>query len=236
MKYILLAAGLFLQMNIILAQQRLSGSVIDSISALPLKNVIIRNNTLNVQIYSNDQGRFSMAAQPGHSITFSLLGYHTQTLVLSSLEPLKIFLVPQSNFLKEVEVRHLKTEPSSWQSPTFHGQSMVYQKDYDDPSAGGVVFRVWYWKKDEKRRKKTLRNEYLQKADLRLREIFSPGNMSLYIPLRDSDLENFLWHFTPSPETFTSKNFDLLLYINDSYKKFMQLPEADRKIPDLAGK
>lgn len=236
MKSTLLVVLLLLRVSALWGQQQLAGSVIDSASSLPLKNVTVLNHTLNTKAFSDAEGKFSIAAQPGHSISFSLFAHQTQTVVLSDLDPLKIFLSPKVNLLQEVEVRHLKTSPSSWQSPAFHGQSMVYKKEYDDPSAGGVVFRVWYWKKDEKRRKKRLEAERMRSVENHIRNIFSPLNISLYVPVRGEDLNNFIWHYTPSPETFTQPNFELLLYLNDSYKKFQQLPANEKKVPELMGR
>lgn len=236
MKCPLLVLLLFLRVSMLWGQQQLAGSVIDSASRLPLKNVTIQNHTINTKTFSDAEGKFSIAAQPGHSISFSLFAHQTHTVVPSTLEPLKILLSPKINLLQEVEVRHLKTSPSTWQSPAFHGQSMVYKKEYDDPSAGGVVFRVWYWKKDEKRRNKKLEAERMWSVENRIRDIFSPPNISLYVPLRGEDLNNFIWRYTPSPETFTNPNFELLLYLNDSYKKFQQLPAIEKEIPELIGR
>ncbi|WP_407427491.1 carboxypeptidase-like regulatory domain-containing protein [Arcticibacter sp.] len=236
MKSALLVVLLLLHISALWGQQQLAGSVIDSAFSLPLKNVTVQNHTLNTKTLSDAEGKFSIAAQRGHSISFSLFAHQTQTVVLNTLDPLKIILSPKVNLLQEVEVRHLNTSPSTWQSPAFRGQSMVYTKEYDDPSAGGVVFRVWYWKKDEKRRNKRLEAERIRSVEGRIRDIFSPLNISLYVPLRGEDLNNFIWHYTPSPETFTHPNFELLLYLNDSYKKFQQLPASDKKIPELMGR
>lgn len=234
MKFNILFVVLFFPVSVLMGQQQLVGTVVDSASRLPLKNVTVHNQTLNTKAFSDAEGKFSIAAQPGHSISFSLFAHQTQTMGLNTLEPLKVILSPKVNLLQEVEVRHLKTSPSSWQSPAFHGQSMVYKKEYDDPSAGGVVFRVWYWKKDEKRRKKRLEAEKMRSVESRVKEIFSPLNIALYVPLRGEDLNNFIWRYTPSPETFSSSNFELLLYLNDSYKEFQKLPANEKMIPKLS--
>lgn len=236
MKYVLLVAFTFLHVCKLMGQQQLAGSVIDSMSTFALKNVTVQNLTLNTKTFSDAGGKFSIAAQTGHTISISLFAHQTQTLVLTTLDPLIVRLVPKVNLLQEVEVRHLKTSPSSWQSPAFRGQSMVYRNEYDDPTAGGVVFRVWYWKKDEKRKKKKLEAEKMQSVDRRVKEVFSPLNLSLYIPLRGPDLDSFIWHYTPTPEMFSSPNFDLLLYLNECYKKFQQLQASEKQIPELKGK
>lgn len=233
MKYILFVAFTFFPVCLLMGQQRLTGSVIDSASKQALKNVIVQNHTLNTKTFSDDGGNFSLAAQAGHTVSFSRVAHRSQTVVVRTLDPLIIRLVPNVNILEEVEVRHLKTFPSSWQSPAFRGQSMVYRNEYDDPTAGGVVFRIWYWKKDEKRRKNRLKAEKMLSADRHIREIFSPLNLSLYIPLKGSDLDSFIWHYTPTPEIFSSPNFELLLYLNESYKKYQRLTAAEKKVPVL---
>lgn len=236
MKHYLLAALLILNIQMLSGQQRLTGSVADSATGAPLKNVEVHNRTLNSKTQTDAEGRFGLAAQPEHAISFSAFAYRTQTIVLGSLERLRIQLSSQNNLLQEVEVKHLKTAPSTWQTPACRGQSMVYQKEYDDPSAGGVVFRVWYWKKDEKRRKKRLEDETRRATEQRISQIFTPQNISLYVPLRGEELESFIFHYTPSAETYSSRSFDLLLYLNDSYKNYQQLPASERKIPELTGK
>lgn len=92
MKHYLLAALLILNIQMLSGQQRLTGSVADSATGAPLKNVEVHNHTLNSKTQTDAEGRFGLAAQPGHAISFSAFAYRTQTIVLGSLERLRIQL------------------------------------------------------------------------------------------------------------------------------------------------
>lgn len=48
-----------------------------------------------------------MAAQAGHTVSFSRVAHRSQTVVVRTLDSLIIRLVPNVNILEEVEVRHL---------------------------------------------------------------------------------------------------------------------------------
>jgi hypothetical protein len=58
--------------------------------------------------------------------------------------------------------------------------------------------------------------------------------VSSLVPLKGADLEDFMFMFRPSYAYIIANNGpSLVVYVNDSYKKFMALPPEKRKMPKL---
>jgi len=64
-------------------------------------------------------------------------------------------------------------------------------------------------------------------------QVFSPENIAKYVPLKDTDLTNFILLYIPSVKTYTSSDFNLSAYLNASYKKFLELTPEQRNAAQL---
>ncbi|MGV3509978.1 MAG: hypothetical protein ACO1N7_11870, partial [Sphingobacteriaceae bacterium] len=129
------------------------------------------------------------------------MSYFVQ-IVLPNKEKYVITLQPSAHLLEEVNIKHLNLPPVELPPSPFHGQSMVYKYHYGGDEIGGVVFRVWYWKKDEKKRAKVLNLEREYKAQSEIKEIFSEGNLAGYLPLKGDELKLFIKLYTPAPKEY----------------------------------
>ncbi|MCC9135912.1 TonB-dependent receptor domain-containing protein [Pontibacter silvestris] len=91
-------------------QVLISGTVLDARSSLPLEGVTVTARS-GEQGISNEQGAFSLTvAEANARFSFSLLGYRTQTVVVSSPEEeLLVQLQPASANLREVEITGYET-------------------------------------------------------------------------------------------------------------------------------
>lgn len=89
----------------LLAQQLLQGRTLDARSRLPLEGVTVTAST-GEQAITNESGRFALTVrQQGVALTFSYLGYSTQTLTAAnSTEELQVLLQPTAANLAEVVV------------------------------------------------------------------------------------------------------------------------------------
>lgn len=208
------------------AQHVIKGQILDSITNKTIKSASITNLTRKFSTVSDTAGSFSIRASFGDSIMVHALSYINDTLVVSK-DNYIIALQPSAHLLEEVNIKHLNLPPIELPPSPFHGQSMVYKYHYGGEEIGGVVFRVWYWKKDEKKRAKELNLEREYKAQSEIKEIFSERNLAGYLPLRGDSLKLFIKLYTPTPKEYLAPDFDFLLYVNHSYKKFKQ--QANRE-------
>jgi len=84
-------------------QKSLTGTVLDEKST-PLPGVVVRNTTTGKAASTDANGRFSLLATEGDTISFAFIGYVTQTQTVGAQSNLSITLVPSNTNLKEVAV------------------------------------------------------------------------------------------------------------------------------------
>ncbi|MCO5935795.1 hypothetical protein NAF17_09590 [Mucilaginibacter sp. RB4R14] len=85
---------------------------------------------------------------------------------------------------------------------------------------GGVMWRLWWWKRDEK--KKTKLEVLQQKYAImdKIQAVFQPKIIAQYIPLTGADLTNFINLYTPTTKIVTEVDFNLANYLNAFLKKY----------------
>jgi len=84
-------------------QKNLTGTVLDEKST-PLPGVVVRNTTTGKSASTDANGRFSISATEGDMISFTFIGYVTQTQTVGAQSNLSITLIPSNIDLKEVAV------------------------------------------------------------------------------------------------------------------------------------
>ena len=99
--------------------QTLSGNITDALTgeAVPYASVIYKGH--GVAVASNLRGHYSIARHNGWSITFSAVGYQSQTLVIDKNSPseLDIQLKTDTKTLKEVTVKSKRSRYSRKNNP-----------------------------------------------------------------------------------------------------------------------
>ena len=94
---------------------------------------------------------------------------------------------------------------------------------------GGVVFRFWYWKKDEHKKKKLEQEQQADAAYQRIAVVFCRDTVLKYLPLKNEEVSGFILRYTPGTEEFMSSGFNLALYLNKCYKAYKELPLEERE-------
>ena len=94
----------------LLAQRLVGGQVLDARSELPLEGVTVTAGS-GEQAISNELGSFSLTVpDAARRLTFSYLGYRTQTIVIASpAQELRVLLEPGAANLQEVEITGYET-------------------------------------------------------------------------------------------------------------------------------
>ena len=214
------------------AQSTFTAHIYENKARIALPGIMVSNQNNNEFVMSDDKGKFTIAAKKGDILILKGFAYKTDTLLLTSTRDLEIMLEPRQNVLKDVNVTSTETKnanPNAYKDPEFHGQSMVYQRDAGDLYKGGIALRVWYWNKQEKKLKKEAdRRKYEQTSD-EIVKVFSADNISQYLPLKGEDMNAFIIRYIPDVTVYSSPSFNLLAYLNTSYKNFNSLSTEERK-------
>jgi len=210
-----------------------SGVVYENKTRVVLQGIKVENPATGKFIITDKTGVFSIEGRAGQLLIFSGGFYKTDTVLLTGNKPLEVFLVPRHNMLNQVNVTATEAlHTGSLKATDLHNQTVVYQKDKRGNYTGGVVIRLHYFNKDEKRRKKQAAFLKNQEQQDEVAKVFSADNIAGYLPLKGKDMDDFLIMYTPSPQTYFSNSFNLAAYLDTSYKAFLKIP-ADQRNTNL---
>jgi len=224
------------------AQTVLNGRVFENKTRIALQGVTVEDLSSKQKATTGDDGRFSIAAKPGDLLVLKSFGYQTDTLLLTDLHDQEIFLDPQRTELKQVTISDSSAKATQaaknmqYFDPQFHGQTMVYHRNIKKEFDGGIILRMHYFKGDENKKNKALEKEHQLMLYDEISTIFTADNISHYLPLKDAELNNFLSLYTPDIKVYNTKDFDLLEYLNTSYKTWLTLTPEQRKAGQIFNK
>lgn len=214
------------------AQGNFKGKVMEIDTRTGLANIFIQNLNNKASTASDKTGLFSVPAKPGDLVLFKAPSYQNDTVLVTSLNNSEVFLALQKFPLQGVTVTstELKKPLKNIYDPEFHGQPVVYHRDYKGNLDGGLTLRMHYWKKGEHDKAKL--DKQLKDFDTmdEINALFTPPNIGKYVPLTGEELDNFIALYTPNVKEYTRKDFNLLNYLNSSYKKYQALPPDQRKV------
>jgi hypothetical protein len=208
------------------AQGILKGTVREGGSGVKMADVFVRDNN-NKQITLTDKnGNFELTSATGHLLVFSSPGYISDTLYVIDMKPKKVELNSMSISLREVNITAKGGFDPRAEYPEVYTKSKVYVMS---PS-------TWFSKegKDARRLKRFFARE---EQERHVDEVYTKVYVGSIVPLKGTDLENFITLYRPTYAFLRNNNApSLVAYINDSYKKFIALPPDKRTLQSLTGK
>ena len=212
---------LFLITSFASAQSTLKGTVYEYGTNTRMPNVFVRDNNNKQVTITDKSGNFSLKAATGHLLIFNSPGYTPDTLYLVDLALKKVMMMPQTINLRQVNVTASRQE--------FNPQA-EYPEVYEKSKVYAFSPSTWFSKEGKNARR--LKKYFKREAEERhIDAVFSPVYVGSIVPLKGEDLENFITMYRPSYAFLRSNNREsIVVYINDSYKKFMALP-PDKRSP-----
>ncbi len=215
------------------AQSKLSGVVLEYRSDITLSGIRIENLNTHDNVYADPRGKFTIPAKKGDHICFSGLNYKPDTLYLVDLKYKEVFLLLKQNQLKEVKITGAEVNKNAFSMPPplspFGGKVVRYQTDAAGNPIGGLKFNIFDSHKDARKRAQARGLEIDGQRQLEIAKIFNVKNLQTYLPIKGQEMENFVILYTPDPAIWYSSKFNPMLYINDSYKKFLRIPAEKRQ-------
>jgi hypothetical protein len=210
------------------SQQLIKGRVLENGSRIALVSINVQNLSTKQSAVTDNNGKFTIKANINDLLVFKGFAYRNDTLLITRYNDIEVFLLPLQHVLNDVKVTSMDGPAMSFYDPYFHGQTTAYQTDANGNFKGGVNFRIWYWKKDERKKKKLAKMLHDEEVRSRIANLFSAKNLASLVPLQGAEMEAFIRLFTPSLKVFEENSFFLPDYVNASYKKFIQLPPEKR--------
>lgn len=216
------------------AQAPFKGRVFEVKTRIGLAGIRIENLTNKKTAITDNKGDFSIPAKNGDLLTFKGFAYSADTVLMTEPWAKEIFLEPLNNELQPVNITTTETKNmNTYYDPLYHGQPVVYARDKKGYAKGGIIWRIWYWKKDEKKKAKleAKQREFDMRYNISL--VFKPKNIGKYVPLTGQELDDFINLYTPTPAVYNANDFNLVNYLNACYKKYQALPADKRQPPKL---
>lgn len=225
MRYILLITTAVLFISISAQAQVLNGTVVEAGKNTRLENVFVREVGSKQVALTDKSGNFDIRTSLNHTLILTLPGYVSDTLFVIDFKPKNIELKQQGITLQTVTIAESKVP--------FNPEA-EYPEIYER-SKFALSFSRMFGKesRDARRLKRYFKNEVEQRQ---IDAIFTRTLVSSVVPLKGHDLENFMAMYRPSLAfAKNSSQQTLVVYINDSYKKFKALPPNKRGLPTLNG-
>ena len=218
--------------GIVSGQTTLRGKVMDSRTDVPLEGATIFNTTLGLFKKAGQDGMFSIRANENDILIFSSAGYRPDTVKLSQ------DIIITGLFLG-LQAAPVSLDTVTISQRTYAEDSLMRRMEYAEllgrPTKslrggndaqygfGVTVSPITYFSRKQKDRRRFLKQyeEYEQDAYIDYR--FSPSYVHRVTGLEGEALQRFMRDYRPSYKQLRGMiDQDLLLYINDSYKKFMK--------------
>ncbi len=219
--------------------REIHGEVYNLDTREPIDMATVRNISLNTGAVTNRAGAFTIKARPGDSIIVHNLSFNGDTLIVGSKTDYVIFLRLHENLLEEVKIRQQKAVPIDLPKDPFDGKTVTNKIDYFSKEAnsadrsrreiGGLNVRIFTNKKQEKKRAQIESLALEKQHELELRKVFTEENIQKYLPIRGQDLKTFMILYRPDMSTTDLSEYDIVLYLNDSYKKFEKLSAKEKQ-------
>jgi hypothetical protein len=214
------------------AQTTLQGKVYELKTHIGLQSIRVTNLNTKQFTITDTAGLFYINASPGDLLAFRGYAYKGDTVSITNKNHLEIYMEPEGKMLNEVKVSTTDVKTGNLKAPDLNGQTVVYQRDENGNLKGGIDIRFGYGKD-----KKAVHNKQLTEqeiADQQIDQVFNPQNIGKEVPLKGQELNDFITMYRPDIKTFKAPNFNLTLYLNDCYKKYLALPPDKRKPVQLA--
>jgi hypothetical protein len=217
------------------AQTFLTGKVRKKESTEIIVSVSIQNHTQRKYDLSDEGGNYRIPAREGDLLTFSSVGFITDTLVVTPVMlagDCPVFLVTRIVALPSFQVGSLsnyqldsmaRREEYKWIYDHANAQRVEKERKGDGVGLSLDLFRnASREDRDrEKLKKRILKEEEQHYIDYR----YSREYISRLTHLKGDSLQKFMEEYRPSYD-FARKaaTVDILIFINDSYKQFRTLP------------
>jgi len=211
--------------------QTIRGRVVENITTVAINSASVKVAASAAVTYTDVNGEFKITAKVNDMLIISAAGYNTDTLLLTDTRFREIYLTPREHLLNEVKVNADNVAPTASfgsYDPDYHNQTVAKQLDDKGNYKGGVIFRIWYWKKDEKKRAKDEQTQKTDAAYQQIHEVFCRDTLLKYLPLKKEEVAGFISRYSPGTEEYMSPGFSMALYLNKCYKEFEVLPLEER--------
>jgi len=221
--------------SVVHAQGQLTGRVYEDKTTKVLQGIRVEDQKSNSITTTGPDGSFVIKAAIGDVVTFTNFNYKRDTLFLTNLNYVQVFMVLNQTMLQEVNVTNQQIKGNAGfttqQTPGVLGSKTVkYQLDDNGDAKGGVLLNIHDGTDNRQHEEKVAHQE---KQKEKIRRVFNADSLKIFLPITGQEMENFIILYTPDVKTYFSFDFSLPSYLSRCYREFMMIPEEERKSRSL---
>lgn len=218
-------------------QSQLTGRVYEYKTTIFIPGVRVENLNSHAMTMTGPDGSFSINAKVGDLVLFTNTNYRPDTVYITRVEYMQVFLSLSANMLKEVKItnQQIKEGRAGFTTQQEKGllgsKRVLYQTDSVGNYKGGLKIPIFDGQDTKRKHEERVAESERQKSEIE--KVFSPENLKKYLPITGQEMLNFIILYMPDKNTYFAPDFDLTTYLSDSYKEFMKIPEEQRKSKKL---
>ena len=220
------------------AQQFLTGKIRKEASTELLVSVSIYNTTQQKHDLSEENGSYRIQAVPGDRVIFSHVGYKADTLIITTgmlSGDYPVYLEQKAQTLQAVRVGELnnyqldsmaRRQEYSWIYD--HGEQKLVERERKGDGVG-VNLAIFRHTSSIDRQREGLKKRLIkEEQDDYVEYRYSRDYVAKLTHLQGDSLFRFMRDFRPSYDYCRkAATVDILVFINDSFKKFMKGERPD---------
>lgn len=219
------------------AQTGVSGGVFDyDNKSFPLQKVTVKNLNNKKAVVTGAAGQFTITANKGDLLEFSLPGYHTDTLYLTNLQGKTVYLPSLSTDLKQVNIRSARlSKDLNLKDPNakeFKRVAGIAPKQNVGRAGGvGIAFGGG---RERRERAKVKALDETAAYETEISQYFNEEHVGGLIKITGQELKDFIAYYRPSVARVKSDDpFNYDFYIAQAYQSWLKIPADQRKLPPM---
>jgi hypothetical protein len=227
----------FVFVQVSYGQDQLTGRVYENKTKVFLQGVRVENLKTHAMLMTSTDGSFSIKASVGDLICFTNYNYKPDTLYLTELRYVQVFLDPRVTVLNEVNVtnQQINNKSSGFgiapEKGVLGSSKVLYQTDSELRPIGGLKLNFQDGKDTQREHEtKVAANEKQKNGILK---VFNSENLKKYLPISGQEMDNFIILYMPDASTFYDPAFNLVAYLNGSFEEFNKIPVEQRQSKEL---
>ena len=200
------------------------GTVYEDKTRFALSGIHVLDLENKKEAITDDNGLYIITAKVGDRLLFTAMSYKPDTVVIADQYPREIHLVPKENMLGAVTINQNNVAVSPGAFKTNEPNASYLAKNVAYKPDGGVALTLPDWNKDEKKKERDAKMMADEEVRDKIALAFNAATVAKMVPLKGSELDDFVLMYRPDVKVYTAKGFNMPTYVSDCYIKFMKLP------------
>jgi len=216
-------------------EKQIQGIVFDQGTKERIARVFINNLRTKANIYNNIKGEFTVTVRLNDLLVFSKTGYFNDTVKITALQTVPVYLKRSSIELREVTIKDTTLSAQKQLEATKREYSQIYgsiaNKDLISvgSNGAGIGIDAIYNMLSRHGRNATKLREIIDR-DYKARVVdarFNPILVGAITGLKDGQLNSFMYRYRPDYNLVLMMNdYDFISYIKSCYYRFKRNPSV----------